>query len=264
MTSRATGGGKVDLVRQKEEPEIGVPDLGKSSGATGSLFSDRGVLVPGLIVLGVALWCVSVMAIGVNLAESAWEWAWVLAFGTVVPAAFLWQANRLMLSRAGADANAPPSDRDKEKELLGALAERGEITPVTAAMSTSLTADEAARMLEALAGKGYLRLVVEDGIQTYALLERDRPPMSSSGLAGPPVAGAFPRKQGPLPAEDLSERELEVLALLASGRTNSEIAGHLFVAVGTVKTHVNNIYRKLGAANRAEAVARARDLRLLP
>jgi ATP/maltotriose-dependent transcriptional regulator MalT len=52
----------------------------------------------------------------------------------------------------------------------------------------------------------------------------------------------------------LSERELEVLA---SGRTNAKFAGYLFVALGTVKSHVNNIYRKLGAANRAEAAARA-------
>jgi DNA-binding CsgD family transcriptional regulator len=55
-----------------------------------------------------------------------------------------------------------------------------------------------------------------------------------------------------------------VLTLLASGRTNSEIAGDLFVAVGTVKSHVNNIYNKLEARNRAEAVNRARELELLP
>jgi ATP/maltotriose-dependent transcriptional regulator MalT len=54
-----------------------------------------------------------------------------------------------------------------------------------------------------------------------------------------------------------------VLALLASGRTNAEIARDLFVALGTVKSHVNNIYRKLGASNRAEAVSKAREMRLL-
>jgi ATP/maltotriose-dependent transcriptional regulator MalT len=61
----------------------------------------------------------------------------------------------------------------------------------------------------------------------------------------------------------LSEREREVLNLLASGRTNSEIARDLFVAVGTVKSHTGNIYRKLGAKNRAEAIARARELEVL-
>jgi ATP/maltotriose-dependent transcriptional regulator MalT len=64
-------------------------------------------------------------------------------------------------------------------------------------------------------------------------------------------------------AEPLSERELEVLSLLASGRTNSEVARDLFVSVGTVKSHTGNIYRKLEAKNRAEALARARELKML-
>ncbi|MCA1719128.1 MAG: LuxR C-terminal-related transcriptional regulator [Actinobacteria bacterium] len=64
--------------------------------------------------------------------------------------------------------------------------------------------------------------------------------------------------------EPLSERELEVLALVASGRTNSEIASELHVAVGTVKTHTNNTYRKLGVNRRSEALAKARELDLLP
>jgi ATP/maltotriose-dependent transcriptional regulator MalT len=63
--------------------------------------------------------------------------------------------------------------------------------------------------------------------------------------------------------EPLSERELEVLTLLASGRSNREVARDLFVSVGTVKTHTNNIYRKLGVRNRAEALARARSLKLI-
>ena len=60
------------------------------------------------------------------------------------------------------------------------------------------------------------------------------------------------------------ERELEVLTpLSASGRVASEIAGDLFVAVDTVRSHVNNIYRKLGARNRTEALAKARELELI-
>lgn len=56
---------------------------------------------------------------------------------------------------------------------------------------------------------------------------------------------------------------MEVLGLMALGRTNAEISRELFVAVGTVKAHANNIYRKLDANNRSEAVSKARDLRLL-
>jgi LuxR family maltose regulon positive regulatory protein len=64
--------------------------------------------------------------------------------------------------------------------------------------------------------------------------------------------------------EPLSERELEVLHLMALGRTNQEIARQLVVARGTVKAHTASIYRKLDVANRTAAVARARQLGLLP
>jgi LuxR family maltose regulon positive regulatory protein len=66
----------------------------------------------------------------------------------------------------------------------------------------------------------------------------------------------------PLP-EPLSERELEVLRLLGEGLTNQQIAGRLFIVVGTVKKHTSNIYGKLGASNRTQAIARARELNLL-
>jgi ATP/maltotriose-dependent transcriptional regulator MalT len=63
-------------------------------------------------------------------------------------------------------------------------------------------------------------------------------------------------------AEPLSERELEVLALIAAGQSNQEIAARLFVSMSTVKTHVNNLYRKLGASSRTQAEARAREMSL--
>jgi LuxR family transcriptional regulator, maltose regulon positive regulatory protein len=63
--------------------------------------------------------------------------------------------------------------------------------------------------------------------------------------------------------EPLSERELEVLRLIASGKSNREISSELFVSVGTVKTHIINLYRKLDAHSRTQALARARELNLL-
>ncbi|MEJ5310585.1 MAG: LuxR C-terminal-related transcriptional regulator [Anaerolineae bacterium] len=63
--------------------------------------------------------------------------------------------------------------------------------------------------------------------------------------------------------EPLSERELEVLRLLDDGFSNRQIAEKLIVTVGTVKSHVHNIYGKLGVERRTEALARARDLHLL-
>jgi LuxR family transcriptional regulator, maltose regulon positive regulatory protein len=64
--------------------------------------------------------------------------------------------------------------------------------------------------------------------------------------------------------EPLSARELEVLQLMSLGRTNQEIASQLIVAPGTIKAHAASLYRKLDVANRTEAVARARQLGVLP
>lgn len=58
----------------------------------------------------------------------------------------------------------------------------------------------------------------------------------------------------------ISERELEVLALLAAGRSNKEIAQHLDVSPNTIKTHVGRLFEKLGARRRTQAILRAREL----
>jgi LuxR family maltose regulon positive regulatory protein len=84
-------------------------------------------------------------------------------------------------------------------------------------------------------------------------------------LAPPPPAEA---PQQPLPEltalpEPLSTRELDVLRLMADGQSNNEIAASLVIAVSTVKSHVNNIFSKLGVASRTQALARARRLGLL-
>ena len=81
-----------------------------------------------------------------------------------------------------------------------------------------------------------------------AALERD------SARTASPVGGQ---------AERLSGREQEVLHLVAAGESNGRIAEELYVSVGTVKTHLNNLYRKLGVRSRTQAVARARELGLI-
>ena len=64
--------------------------------------------------------------------------------------------------------------------------------------------------------------------------------------------------------EPLTAREVEVLQLLAAGAPNRAIAQQLVVSLETVKKHLSHLFDKLGVANRTQAVARARQLGLLP
>ncbi len=191
-----------------------------------------------------------------NLAPLTGLWWIVPVMGLAMPMAFAALDGRRFGMRGSGNR------RSMERELLRALVEQGELTPATAAMRTSLTVDEASKMIEGLARKGHLRARAEDGVVYYALRGRER------GKTPGEVSARSQARSGddtPLRLDEpLSERELEVLNHIASGSTNAEIARKLFVSVGTVKSHTGNIYRKLDARNRAEAIARARELKVLP
>jgi LuxR family maltose regulon positive regulatory protein len=85
-------------------------------------------------------------------------------------------------------------------------------------------------------------------------------PMPEPEQDGPPNTQA----PGSGLIEPLSERELQVLQLITEGLTNPEIAARLFLTLNTVKVHTRNIYGKLDAHNRTQAVAQARALGILP
>jgi LuxR family maltose regulon positive regulatory protein len=88
----------------------------------------------------------------------------------------------------------------------------------------------------------------------------------TKGLKGKGLEETSPllsRSLSPPLIETLSPRELELLRLVAAGHSNKEAAQELFVAIGTVKKHLNNIYGKLGVSSRTQAVARAREFDLL-
>lgn len=76
--------------------------------------------------------------------------------------------------------------------------------------------------------------------------------------------GAFEPNTRALAALGITHREYEVLRLLASGRSNKEIAGRLNVSPNTVKTHVARLFQKLEAERRTKAILRARELQLIP
>jgi DNA-binding NarL/FixJ family response regulator len=76
------------------------------------------------------------------------------------------------------------------------------------------------------------------------------------------LSSQAPSLASPL-VEALSERELQVLRLVAGGATNRQIAARLFITPGTVKNHVTSILGKLGASDRTQAALKARELRLI-
>jgi LuxR family transcriptional regulator, maltose regulon positive regulatory protein len=121
---------------------------------------------------------------------------------------------------------------------------------------------------------GYVRLFVDEGTPMRSLLARLRERMELGSLlrryletllaafgADRPVRPARVENNGLL--EPISARELEVLHLMAEGHANQEIARQLVVASSTVKTHVHHLFAKLQAADRLQAVTRARQLGLL-
>jgi LuxR family maltose regulon positive regulatory protein len=130
---------------------------------------------------------------------------------------------------------------------------------------------------------GYVRVFADEGAPMRALLAQlpaaRAGQQHASGRIGPGYLAALVRACGqpdaaaprsraagaaPGLTEPLTGREMEVLRLLATGRSNQRIAHDLVVALDTVKKHVTHVLGKLGAANRTEAVARARQLGLIP
>ncbi|MBL7886227.1 MAG: DNA-binding response regulator [Flavobacterium sp.] len=74
----------------------------------------------------------------------------------------------------------------------------------------------------------------------------------------------FNLNQAELDARKISKRELEVLELMAEGLSNQEIASRLFVSLHTIKTHTSNLFEKLEAKRRTQAVETAKKLQLIP
>jgi DNA-binding CsgD family transcriptional regulator len=250
----------------RREADLGEPRAGNDGTYPASEESRTGAMASSDPKQGLASWvnwqsALYVLVLGmlcVFLVPLTGFWWIVPVLGAAVPLALA-----TLLDRSRSVPKKLDAKKGKEQELLEVLAERGKLTPTTAAMRTSLTVDEASKMLDEYAGKGHLKLQTEDGVMTYLLPEHSRLPATDAALET--SLARSERDSAPVKRleDPLSERELEVLELLASGHTNAEISRDIFVAVGTVKSHVNHIYRKLGAANRAEAVARARDLNLL-
>jgi LuxR family maltose regulon positive regulatory protein len=149
------------------------------------------------------------------------------------------------------------------------LYRQGDVTKALAPLAHALSIAERG---------GYVRIFVDEGAPMAALLQEAtvRDLASTYGyqllaVFDPNIAHQGPNRQVPGQTEvqvspllePLSDRELEVLRLVASGLSNQDIADRLVIAVSTVKSHTNKIFGKLAVQNRTQAVAKARDLGLL-
>ena len=122
---------------------------------------------------------------------------------------------------------------------------------------------------------GYVRVFLDGGLPMARLLQEARnqgrvADYATRLLLAFPTAEAAPASPAVMPAassdllEPLSDREIEVLQLIAEGLTNREIASRLYLTLNTVKAHTRNIYGKLDVHSRTQAVMRAQTLGLLP
>lgn len=124
--------------------------------------------------------------------------------------------------------------------------------------------------LRAAAPRGYVRLFLDERDRMRPLLEFAAPHLADPDLAvfarrllDAMAGSAVPAQTAAGDAERLSERELEVLALLAAGLAYKEIGEQLFLSLNTVQFHVKNIYGKLQVNKRVQAIQKARDLKLI-
>jgi LuxR family maltose regulon positive regulatory protein len=145
---------------------------------------------------------------------------------------------------------------------------------VLQALASRASGDEAGAMerltraLSLAEPEGYIRLFVDEGESMVALLRQ----AYARGITPDYVATLLSAAEAPALAvpspahsllEPLTGRELEILRLLVAGLSNAAMARELVITVGTVKSHINHIYGKLGVQSRSQAIARAHSLHLL-
>jgi len=131
--------------------------------------------------------------------------------------------------------------------------------------------DALADAVQLAAPENYLSIFVDEGIVLSDLLHvvKDKVSPELRGYVEKVLAGFAEGENQTVKREagfrsELSEREREVLLLVAEGLSNQEIAARLVISITTVKTHVGNIFNKFGVTSRTQALARAAELGLLP
>ncbi|NUW35942.1 response regulator transcription factor [Nonomuraea sp. SMC257] len=142
-------------------------------------------------------------------------------------------------------------------EVTRALAGPGVENPMRVVIVTTFDLDE---YVYGALRAGAIGFLLKDSGPTL-LIEAVRAAAGGEALVSPSVTVRLlrhlsrPERGAPAPDEPLTERELDVVRLVARGRTNQEVAAELFVSLSTVKTHLGSIQAKLGVRNRVEIAA---------
>jgi LuxR family maltose regulon positive regulatory protein len=218
--------------------------------------------------------------IGQGRLDDARAWAWERGVAPTDPPSYLAEYDQLTLARllvAEGDARKALDLLDRVLDVARAAGRGGSMVEAGLLRALahhadgdagSAAADLAAALTEGVPA-GYCRLFLDEGQPMMELLgqvarvaARDVRTRAGHLLAAAqrPSAAA---SAGPASEEELSERELEVLRLLATELSGPEIARRLFVSVNTLRTHTKHIFTKLDVNTRAAAVLRAVDLGLL-
>jgi len=221
--------------------------------------------------------------------EDAWDWAREHQVTAAGPPAFLAEFNQLTLARlligqyrADRDQNVIEQARallDRVADAAQAAGRAGSLVEARlvralarhAAGDTDAAIPDLAAALADGVPAGYVRLFLDEGPPMEELLRAAGSRPETAGYAAlllraaarDQAAGAAIAAVAPSGDEGLSDRELEVLRLLATELTGPEIARHLFVSVNTLRTHTKHIFTKLDVNTRRAAVHRATELGLL-
>jgi LuxR family maltose regulon positive regulatory protein len=191
--------------------------------------------------------------------DAAWAWARDRGVTATDPPAYLAEYNQLTLARllvAGGEVEPAIALLDRIVEDAQAAARTGSVVEarLVRALAHRAGGDPGAALAD-------LRPALADGVPAgYVRLFLDEGPPMDELLA---AAGTPLHREPSATDEGLSDRELEVLRLLATDLTGPEIARHLFVSVNTLRTHTKHIFTKLDVNTRRAAVRRATDLGLL-
>ena len=290
---------QLELARRCHEQALA---LSQQLGLEGSLISSHGLAAPTLYAQGEtgaaleALHQATQFAAQTGLSDADWSLAWEVNIRLKqgdLPFALQWA------ERAGLSPDVEPDYLRMEAHLAYArlLLAQGRLSAaqtwlarlerftqergfyrwlITVQIQQALVAERSgdqpaarsylARAVQMAAPEGYVRAFLDEDARAIAMLPAVRhvaPLFVAQVLDYAGVPGPRRDISTQILLEPLSQREIEVLRLIAAGHSNQEIAQALIISVGTVKRHINHIYAKLDVTSRTQASVKARELRLL-